>query len=321
MSERLKDKVAIVTGSGRGIGRAHALALAAEGAKLVVNDLGGAVDGTGADKGPADEVVAEIKKKGGTAVANYDSVTSHQGGENIIKTALDNFGQLDILVNNAGILRERMIFNMTDEEWDGVMKVHLYGHFNTTKFACIYFRQRWKEQQKGGRIINTSSVAGLGGTGQANYCAAKEGIVGFTRAIAREMGRYGVTCNAIRPGAGTRMTMSEEVKASWERLKSQGRFAGPPGAMGAGLGAGMGGLTEPEDVSPMVVYLCTDDAADINGCTFDAYGGTIALYSEPVPIRTIQKEGRWTLDELMRLIPSTIAQGLVNPAQPELPKG
>ena len=157
MAKRLGGKVAVVTGAGRGIGRAEALALAAEGAKVVVNDLGGAGNGTGASTSPADEVVEEIRKLSGEAVANYDSVATPEGGENIIKTAIDNFGRIDILVNNAGILRDRMIFNMSPEEWDLVIKVHLYGHFHCTKPACVYFRQ-----QRGGRIINTSSTAGLG---------------------------------------------------------------------------------------------------------------------------------------------------------------
>ena len=174
MGQRLKGKVAIVTGAGRGLGRAEALLLASEGAKLVVNDLGGARDGAGGAHSPADTVVKEIKDKGGEAVANYDSVATAEGGENIIKAATSAFGRLDILVNNAGILRDRMIFNMTPEEWDLVMKVHLYGTFNCTRPACVVMKQ-----QKSGRIINTSSESGLGAVGQANYSAAKEGIVGF----------------------------------------------------------------------------------------------------------------------------------------------
>jgi NAD(P)-dependent dehydrogenase (short-subunit alcohol dehydrogenase family) len=177
MGDRLKGKVAIVTGAGRGIGRGEALALASEGARVVVNDLGGAANGTGSSSSAAEEVVAEIKKRGGEAAASYESVATWKSAENIIKTAIDSFGRLDILVNNAGILRDRMIYNMSEEEWDLVMKVHLYGHFFTTRHACVIFRQ-----QKSGRIINTSSNAGLGFTfGQANYGAAKEGIVGFTR--------------------------------------------------------------------------------------------------------------------------------------------
>src|SRR5579885_1890263 len=196
MGNRLAGKVAIVTGAGRGIGRAEALLLAQEGAAVVVNDLGGNTDGTGHDGGPADQVVAEIKAAGGRAVANYANVAEMAGGESMVKTALDTFGRLDILVNNAGILRDRMVFNMSEDEWDDVVDVHLKGHFTTIKAAGVIFRQ-----QRSGRIINTSSTSGLGNMGQANYSAAKEGIVGFTRTVARDLGRYGVRVNAIRPRA------------------------------------------------------------------------------------------------------------------------
>jgi len=314
MGDRLKGKVAVVTGAGRGIGRAHALALAAEGAMVVVNDLGGAADGTGADKSPANEVVAEIKKMRGKAVANYDTVATMQGGERIIKTAIDTFGKIDILVNNAGVLRDRMIFNMTEEEWDTVIKVHLYGHFACTKFACIAMRQ-----QRSGRIINTSSAAGLGNMGQANYSAAKEGIVGFTRTVARDMGRYGVTCNAIRPGAATRMTMTPELMAAWEKRQKTMGDTGLPGGLTAPGGGAMPDLAAmaPEAISPPVVFLCTDEAANINGCTFDVHGGDIGLYSEPAIIKSIHKDGIWTVDELCKLIPKTLATGLVNPSPPK----
>jgi NAD(P)-dependent dehydrogenase (short-subunit alcohol dehydrogenase family) len=310
MGERLKDKVAVITGAGRGLGRAHALALAAEGAKVVVNDLGGAVDGKGASHAPADDVVAEIKRMGGEAVANYDSVVTMEGGERIIKAAIDSFGRLDILINNAGVLRDRMVFNMSEEEWDIVMKVHLYGHFNCTRHACPIFRQ-----QRSGRIINTSSTAGLGNMGQANYSAAKEGIVGLTRTVARDMGIYGVTCNAIRPIAATRLTVTPELKAAWERRAARG-------LEDAGVGQSFAELmsSTPEAVSPLVVFLCTDEAANINGCTFDVHGGSISLYSEPAPTRTIHKAGMWSVDELCQLIPNSIAAGLVNPSPPRTRK-
>ena len=309
MGDRLKGKVAVITGGGRGIGRAHALAFAAEGAKVVVNDLGGAMDGTGADKSPADEVVDEIKKMGGEAVANYDTVATMEGGEKIIKTAIDTFGKIDILVNNAGVLRDRMIFNMTEEEWDTVISVHLKGHFTTTKFACIAFRQ-----QKSGRIVNTASTAGLGNMGQANYSAAKEGIVGFTRTIARDMGKYGVTCNVIRPGAATRLTMTPELQAAWEKRAATGMPGiGSRVSSEGGVIAGLSAMA-PEAISPMVVYLCTDEAAGINGCTFELRGGEISLYADPVPVKSIYKEGIWTLDELCDIVPKSLASGLVNPA-------
>ena len=212
MGNRLKDRVAVVTGAGRGIGRAEALALAAEGAKLVVNDLGVATDGSGSSQTPAEEVCQEIRKMGGEAYPNYDSVATQEGGENIIKTAIDKFGKIDILVNNAGILRDRMLFNMSEEEWDIIMKVHLYGTFHCTRPASVYMRQ-----QRWGRIINTSSISGLGNVGQANYSAAKEGIVGFTRTAALDLGKYGITVNAIRPNAATRMTLTDDVKNSMRK--------------------------------------------------------------------------------------------------------
>jgi NAD(P)-dependent dehydrogenase (short-subunit alcohol dehydrogenase family) len=302
MGNKLKGKIAIVTGAGGGIGRGEALALASEGAKVVVNDLGGAVDGTGSSKRAADLVVNEIKNAGGEAVANYDSVTTAEGGENIIKTAIDAFGRLDILVNNAGILRDRMIFNMSPEEWDAVIKVHLYGHFNTIRPACVLFRQ-----QRSGRIINTASLSGLGNRGQANYSAAKEGIVGFTRTIALDMGKYGVTCNAIRPNAGTRMTMSDDMKQAWERA-GRGEIIRYMESM------------KPEDIAPLVVWLASDDAAHVNGRTFFAETGRIGLFPEPVQEKMILKQGGFTIDELFSMMPRTLAQGLINPAPPETPK-
>jgi len=296
MAKRLAGKVAIVTGAGRGIGRGEALALASEGAKVVINDLGGAVDGSGAAHSPADEVVAEIMKLGGEAVANYDSVATIEGGENIVKTAMDKFGKVDILVNNAGILRDRMLFNMTGEDWDTVIKVHLFGHFYTIKTVSPLFRQ-----QKYGRIINTSSVAGLNATtyGQVNYGAAKEGIVGLTRKVARDMGRYGVTCNCIRPNAGTRLTLSDEMKKA--RPEAMARFE----------------QMRPESIAPLVVWLASDDAANVNGRTFFVERGRIGLYSEPILEKQLVKDGGWTTDELFKLMPVTMTKELVNPDPPQ----
>jgi NAD(P)-dependent dehydrogenase (short-subunit alcohol dehydrogenase family) len=304
MGDRLKGKVAVVTGAGRGLGRAHALALAAERAKVVVNDCGGGWDGTGSSTGPGDEVVAEIHKAGGEAVPNYESVATKEGGEKIIETAIDSFGRLDILVNNAGILRDRMIFKMTDEEWDAVMKTHLYGHYYCTKPACAIFRE-----QRSGRIVNTSSEAWLGNLSQANYSAAKAGIIGFTRTVARDMGRYGVTCNAICPLAKTRLALRpEQLEAAKKAAEKGDTFM-------LELWQKMEHLM-PEDVSPFVVYLATDEAANINGCVFSVQGGEIGIYPEPVLTRTIHKEGRWSVEELMDIMPRTIAKGLVNPAPP-----
>jgi len=303
---RLKGKVAVITGAGRGIGAAEAILFAQEGAKVVVNDLGGGGDGSGASKSPAEEVVAEIKKMGGEAVANYESVATTEGGEKIIKTAIDAFGRLDILVNNAGILRDKMVYNMSPEEWDIVMKVHLYGTFNCTKPACAIFRQ-----QKSGRIINTASESGLGNMGQANYSAAKEGIVGFTRTVARDMGRYGVTCNAVRPRAKSRLTISPELVAAIERARTTGA-ALPPGA------DVIAKMAEPDKMVAFVAYLASDAAANINGCTFLISGDLISLYQEPIPIKSIYKNGYWTLDELMEIVPNTLAAGLINPAPPKV---
>ena len=299
MGELLKDRVAVVTGAGRGIGRGEALALAAQGARVVVNDLGGGANGSGASMGPADEVVAEIKKLGGIAVANYDSVATPEGAERLIKTAVDNFGRIDILVNNAGILRDRMIFNMTLEEWDVVIKVHLYGTFYCTRFASPYMRQ-----QGYGRIINTSSPSGLGNMGQANYSAAKEGIVGFTRTVARDLSRFGITCNAIRPLAATRMSMNPEIRAAWERA---GRDD---------LIKEMEAMT-PEDIAPLVVFLASEAADNINGCTFQVYHGRVGIYQEPVVYQMLVKDGSWTPEELVDSIPKTICKGRSR----ELPPG
>jgi NAD(P)-dependent dehydrogenase (short-subunit alcohol dehydrogenase family) len=296
MAKVLEGKVAAVTGAGRGIGKGEALALAAAGAKVVVNDFGGGADGTGGDDAPAAQVVQEIKAQGGEAVANFASVSDPAGADSIIQDAVEKFGTIDILVNNAGILRDRMVYNTTDDEWDIVQKVHLYGHFYCARAACRVMRQ-----QKSGRIINTSSSAGLGETfGQANYGAAKEGIIGLTRQIARDMGRYGVTCNAIRPSAATRLTLSPELIENWKR-------------------AGRDDLVEnlqrlqPEDIAPLIIFLSTDAAANINGRTFAVGGGEISLYTEPVKERTIYKEGRWTIDELLALGPNTLGKDLVNP--------
>lgn len=296
MTKRLDGRVAVVTGGGRGIGRGEALALASEGARVVVNDLGGAVDGSGASTSPADDVVAEIRDLGGEAVASYDSVATMQGGENIVRTAIESFGKLDILVNNAGILRDRMVFNMSEEDWDSVLRVHLYGHFHTIRAAGPFFRE-----QRYGRIVNTSSVAGLCATtyGQANYGAAKEGIVGLTRKVARDMGRYGVTCNCIRPTAGTRLTLSDDMRKA--RSDSMARFE----------------RLRPEDIAPLVVWLASDAATNVNGRTFYMEAGRIGLYSEPVLEKQMVKASGWTIDELFMFLPLTLTGELANPDPPQ----
>ena len=316
MAGRLDGQVAIVTGAGRGIGRGEALLLAGEGARVVVNDFGGSAAGEGGDTSPADEVVREIKKAGGDAIPNYDNVASMEGGERMVKQALDTWGRLDVLINNAGILRDRMIFNMSEEEWDAVIAVHLKGHFTVTKHASLVFRQ-----QRSGRIVNTSSESGLGNMGQANYSAAKEGIVGLTRTVALDLGRYGVTANAIRPRAATRLTLSPELREAMERARAAAARSG-----GAGTGpaasdplAQMEAL-KPELVAPLVVFLCTDKAANINGRDFIVGGNEISLVSLPDRERTIYREGGWTLDTLDRMFPTTLGAGVKNPMPAQAPK-
>jgi NAD(P)-dependent dehydrogenase (short-subunit alcohol dehydrogenase family) len=305
---RLEGRVAVVTGAGRGIGRAVAMLLAKEGASVVVNDYGVNVDGTKPDSGPAQEVADEIRAAGGKAVANFDTVATVQGGEAMVQQALDAFGRLDILVNVAGILRDRMIFNMSEEEWDAVIAVHLKGHYCTTKPASIIFRQ-----QRYGRIINFSSISGLGGLpGQANYGAAKAGIAGFTRVVARDLGRYGVTCNAIAPGAATRMTAT--IPQNAQQLRARAGTA-PPAAPRPREST-VPPMREPEYVAPMTVFLACDEAWNINGKIFYVAGGRISLAHEETPMRQIMKQGMWTIDELRELVPSQLIYGITNPAPP-----
>ncbi|MFC1945853.1 SDR family NAD(P)-dependent oxidoreductase [Chloroflexota bacterium] len=309
MGNRLAGKNSVVTGAGNGIGREIALALAGEGANVVVNDVGATVDGVGGGGGtPADEVVSLIKERGGMAVPSYDSVSEFDTAGKIIQTCIDAFGRIDILVNVAGILRDRMCFNMSFEEWDAVIKVHLYGTFNTCRHAVALMRK-----QGYGRIINTTSAAWVSTVGHANYGAAKGGIVSLTRAMANEVGRSGVTVNALAPHAATRMTMSEERKEGQRKRFEAGlitreryeRDVNMPG---------------PEFVPPVVLYLASDYAADINGTVFAAGGPKVAIYTEPKEIRGIYrdvKRGPWTLDELIELMPTTVLAGYVNPAPKE----
>ena len=299
MPNLVKDKVAIITGSGRGIGRGVALLMAEEGAKVVVVDPGVNVDGTGSDMSVAEQVVAEIRERGGEAAACTESVANMSGGEKIVQTALDNFGKLDIVVTVAGILRDRMVFNMSEQEWDDVIAVHLKGTFSVVKHASVLFRQ-----QRSGRIITFSSTSGLyGNSGQANYGAAKDGIAGFTRVVARDMGRYGVTANAISPSAATRMTTSVPDEARELRA-----------ARGISTGASTTLRGGPDDIAPMVVWLASDEAAHVNGHVFHVTEGLINLLNEPQPVKTIQKQGKWTVEELARVFPTTIGLELHNPA-------
>jgi len=286
----LKDKVAVVTGAARGIGREIALLLAQQGARVVVNDYGGSEAGTGGTAAPADEVVGEIKTAGGQAVANYDSVASMAGGKSIVDTAVKAFGRIDIVVNNAGILRDRMIFNMSEEEWDAVINTHLKGSFAVTRAAAPLMRE-----QKWGRVINMTSTSGLvGNVGQANYAAAKLGIVGLTRVTALDMARYNVTANCISPFAWTRMigtipTQTEAQKARVEKIKKM----------------------SPAHIAPLAAFLCSDHAKDVSGQVFGVRGKEIMLFAHHRPLMRIHHAEGWTVERLADIFPGTMQQHLI----------
>ncbi|MDQ3108099.1 MAG: SDR family oxidoreductase [Actinomycetota bacterium] len=287
-------KVVIVTGAGRGIGRGHAIEFARQGAKVVVNDLGGAVEGSGSDLSPAQEVVEEIKGMGGEAVANGDNVADWEGAQRLINSAVETFGDLNVLVNNAGILRDRMLVNMTEEEWDAVINVHLKGTFAPTRWAATY----WREKVKAGetvdaRIINTSSTSGIfGNPGQTNYGAAKAGIASFTIIAARELGRYGITVNAIAPAALTRMT--ENLGGMAARAKD--------------LKADEFNRMSADNIAPLVVWLASDQSKEITGRTFLVSGGRIAVAEGWNPGPSQDKGDRWDPAELGDVVPKLVAQ-------------
>ena len=319
MAGRLEGKVAIVTGAGRGIGRGEALLLAKEGCRVIVNDFGGDRAGEGdAVECLGREIVevgAEIKKMGGDAAAYDGNVANVADGEAMVKQALDTFGRLDVLVNNAGILRDRMVFNMTEAEWDAVIAVHLKGQFTVTRFASMVFRQ-----QRSGAIVNTSSESGLGNMGQANYSAAKEGITGLTRTLALDLGRYGARANAIRPRAATRLTMSPEMEEA-RKKRQAAAAAGTPVREVADGDQAIAHIDQlaPELVAPLVVFLCTDKASNINGRDFIVGGNEISLMSQPQRERTIYREGGWDMDSLDRVFASTLRAGAKNPQPPQAP--
>ncbi len=302
MAEMLNGKVAIITGAGRGIGRGVAKLMAAEGASVVVVDPGVNVDGSGADTSVAQQVVDEIKAAGGNAVACMESVITMEGGEKIVQTAVDSFGKLDIVVTCAGILRDRMIFNMAEEEWDDVIAVHLKGTFTVVKNACILMRQ-----QRSGRIITFTSESGLiGNSGQANYGAAKSGIAGFTKVVAKDMGRYGVTVNSIAPRASTRMIADIPGSAAEIRARS-----------GLAPLTGEEELTnlDPDHIAPFVCYLATDFAENINGQTFLVYGDTISLVSQPRRQKSIyEPSGTWDMETLSPMARDVLTKDIYNPA-------
>lgn len=284
-------RVAAVTGAGRGLGRAHALALAAEGAKVVVNDLGVGLDGSGSGTGPAQQVVKEIRAAGGEAVAHNGDIATSEGAASLVAAALDSFGRLDTLVNNAGFLRDRMLVNLDEDDWDAVMRVHLKGHFLPLKHAAAH----WRAEAKAGRtpearVVNTSSGAGLlGSVGQGNYAAAKAGIVGLTLVAAAEMGRYGVQINAIAPAARTRMT--------------EATFAETMAAPGEGAFDAMA----PENVSPLVVWLGSAASAGVSGRVFETEAGRITVMEGWRPGPTADKGARWTPAEAGQAVTGLLA--------------
>ncbi len=278
MESTFKGRVAIVTGSGNGLGRAHSIALAARGAQVVVNDLGTSAAGIGMSHDAADAVVRKIRDAGGTAVASYDSVADEAGAKRLIDLAIEKFGRLDILVNNAGIIRSQPVYEAKTEDWDAVVKTHLYGTFYCTRAASAIMRK-----QGYGRIINTSSAVGFGLINHAAYSAAKEGITGFSRTVARDMAKHGVTCNVIRPIAAWRGT--DRLLANVD-------------------------VNQPEDIAPLVVYLASEQAGSVNGCIFEVWRGHVGIFVDPPPVeQVVWKDGRWTPEELMEILPQTLTRG------------
>jgi NAD(P)-dependent dehydrogenase (short-subunit alcohol dehydrogenase family) len=287
-----EGRVAIVTGAGRGIGRGHALELARQGAKIVVNDLGGSMDGTGSDVGPAQQVVDEIVAMGGEAVANTDDVSDWDGAKRLVDQAIEHFGTLDVVVNNAGILRDRMLFNMDEAEWDAVIRVHLKGTFGPSRHAAEYWRARHKAGTPvDARLINTSSTSGLfANPGQSNYGAAKSGIATFSIIAAKELGRYGVTVNAIAPGARTRMT--ENLGGAMAQEPVEGEF--DPRA--------------PENIAPLVTWLASPESAAITGQVFLVGGGRIAVAQAWQRGPGVDHGARWDPGELGAVVPGLVAE-------------
>lgn len=295
MSGIVAGRVVIVTGAGRGIGREHALAFAAEGAKVVVNDIGAGLDGSLAGESPAEQVVAEIKAAGGEAVVNGDDVADWAGAENLVRTAIDSFGALDILVNNAGFLRDKMLVSMSEEDWDNVIRVHLKGHFATLRHAAAYWRAESKAgNPRAARVINTSSGAGLyGSVGQGNYSAAKAAIAELTIQAAAEMKAYGVTVNAIAPSARTRMTTSSgDAMAAQMAAPADGSFD----------------AMDPANVSPLVVWLGSVESGSVSGRVFEVEGGIVSVTDGWQRSIKRDKGARWDPAELGPVVEEILAQ-------------
>ncbi|MEI7991094.1 MAG: SDR family oxidoreductase [Actinomycetota bacterium] len=286
----LDGRVAIITGAGRGIGREHALLFAAEGAKVVVNDVGGANDGTGADSTPAQQVCNEVIAMGGEAVANYDSVSDWEGAQRMVNQAVETFGDLDILVNNAGILRDRVLVNMTETEWDAVVDVHMKGHFAPTRWAAAY----WREQVKAGvnkprHLVHTSSTSGLfSNPGQTNYGAAKSGIATFSQICAKELSRYNVKSNCIAPGARTRLTLATPGLADILAAK-EGQFD----------------KWDPANISPLVAYLASEECV-FSGETFFVQGGEVRRVQTWTMVEAVEQDDRWTVADLAKAITALV---------------
>jgi NAD(P)-dependent dehydrogenase (short-subunit alcohol dehydrogenase family) len=293
-----EQRVAIVTGAARGIGRGHAIEFARQGYAVVVNDLGAEVDGTGGSTGPAGEVVDEIRGMGGQAVANGDDVADFGGAGRMVQAALEHFGRLDVLVNNAGILRDRMLVNMTEDEWDAVIRVHLKGTFAPTRHAAAY----WREEHKAGRpvdarVINTTSSSGIyGNAGQSNYGAAKAGIAAFTVITAMELGRYGVTVNAVAPAALTRMT--ENLRPDRPKVAADTFDA-----------------SAPDNIAPLVVWLAGPSARDVTGRVFNVRGGMISVAEGWQAGPGVDRDSRWTVEELDDVLPGLVAKAALNADQ------
>ena len=291
----LKDKVAIITGAGRGIGKESALFLAKEGAKVLVNDLGANPDGSGEDK-IADEVVEEITSLGGEALANYESVDSYEGGKNIFESALNEFGAVDILVNNAGILRDKTLFNMDESDWDAIMAVHLKGHFNCTQPFVRYIRETNRLNCK---IINMSSVSGLiGNFGQTNYGAAKAGIAGFSRSLSMEMAKYKCSVNTISPGAATRLTI-DLMKAAGREVDENDWKQGP------------------QQIAPVIAWLSSEEANEVTNQIFHISQGNVGIMQQPAVIKSIKSDDIWDLDKLNMVMPDLVAAKKVHDEEVE----